>query len=98
MTACLAAVAVGACGTVAYFIRYPYTAEITTVIYEDEDHIPEYWKYAEKYGLSYEMDEEGNIISATDRDGNTVEIDQNGIPLDQLKYESADGTLSEETE
>ena len=44
------------------------------------------------------MDEEGNIISATDRDGNTVEIDQNGIPLDQLKYESADGTLSEETE
>ena len=98
LTACLAAVAVGACGTVAYFIRYPYTAEITTVIYEDEDHIPEYWKYAEKYGLSYEMDEEGNIISATDRDGNTVEIEQNGIPLDQLKYESADGTLSEETE
>lgn len=78
---CLA-VAIGACAAVAYFIQNPYTEEITTIIYEDEADMPEYWENAEKYGLDYELDQNENVIGATDGNGNSVEVDRNGVPLD----------------
>lgn len=69
---------------VVYFIRHPWTAEIVTVIYEEN--IPEGWEYIQKYGLSYELDEDGNIVLATDKDGNEIEVDEKGIPIRELKY------------
>ncbi|MCD8355562.1 MAG: hypothetical protein LUE11_03180 [Clostridia bacterium] len=71
---------------VAYFIRNPYTQEVTTVVYEEDDNLPKYWDYAEKYGINYEFDDRGNIIRASDSDGNKIAVDQDGIPLDQEKY------------
>lgn len=83
-TACLTAITIGACSAVVYFIRHPWTAEIVTVIYEEN--IPEGWEYIQKYGLSYELDEDGNIVLATDKDGNEIEVDEKGIPIRELKY------------
>lgn len=73
---------IAASSIAAYFIRNPYTQEVTTVVYEEEDGLPGYWGY----GINYEFDDRGNIIRATDNDGNEVAIDQDGIPLDQEKY------------
>lgn len=51
-----------------------------------EENIPEGWEYIQKYGLSYELDEDGNIVLATDKDGNEIEVDEKGIPIRELKY------------
>lgn len=78
-------VSICACSSVAYFIRNPWTAEITTVI-DYTDKLPSYWDYAEKYGINYEYDTSGRIIQATDNDGNKIEVDKDGIPTDKEKY------------
>ncbi|MGM9630796.1 hypothetical protein [Butyricicoccus sp.] len=97
---CMAAVTIGASSTAVflYWQRENNPHEITTMVYEDKDDMPEYMKNMDKYGLDYQLDKDGNVIEAYDNEGNIVEVDSDGKPLDQSKYESADGTLSEETE
>lgn len=84
-TACLTAITISACSAVVYFIRHPWTVEITTVIdYTDE--LPSYWDYAEKYGINYEYDASGRIVQATDNNENEIRVDEDGIPVDKEKY------------
>lgn len=82
----MAAVTIAACSTAVFFYwqRENNPHEITTVVYEED--MPEYMKNMDQYGLNYRLDENGNVIEAYDNEGNIVEVNEKGVPLDKEKY------------
>lgn len=80
-------VCVCACAAAVFFYwqRENNPHQIATVVYEDESQIPSITKNGLKYGLSYQLDKEDNIIAAFDKAGNAVDVDADGIPRGEKK-------------
>lgn len=72
-----------ACIAAAFFYwereNNPHT--ISTIVYESAQHVPAQTKNGLQYGLSYQLDADGNIIAAFDKDGAPVTVDADGKPI-----------------
>ena len=66
-----------------YWQRENNPHEIQTIIYENESQIPAQTRNGLTYGLSYQLDKNGNILAAYDHDGNKVPVDAYGVPQEE---------------
>ncbi len=85
--AVLLAVSVCACAAAVFFYwqRENNPHEIKTIVYENETQLPAETQNGLRYGLSYQLDKNGRIIAAFDKEGHAVAVSAEGIPLEELK-------------
>lgn len=75
----LLAISIAIVGETVYVIRNPWYLRHFTSIPADER--AWYYPNSQKYGLTYELDEDGYITSAIDQYGNLVEVNEKGMPI-----------------
>lgn len=87
LVAALILVSVTACAAARFFYwqRENNPHEIQTVIYEQTAQIPQQTQNGLQYGLSYQLDENGTILTAFDAEGNEIPVDENGMPIGEAQ-------------